>query len=573
MSETTGKIEWYLARDGQQHGPLTENELDKFIELGHLRPTDLLWKAGFEDWRTALEVFPPPPPTPPLPDPTADAASNEDPDEKPEQGTARPSASSQEHSSGRDIADETSQPRLEQRSVRERIAERNAEIEERSAARAEPRLHATDGQGGARRADERPHQSDGRSDPHSYESSPRGDYQHTAASAPTQRPAQNPMQNPMQDTLQDRAQDRAPASRHTYPDDPPAGQHESQARPTIAAHDGSTAAPINQPQPIDDEDAFLDDEPEGRSGWLMVAAAMFILVIVGAGGLFAYNNQNAIAALYSDLANRKNSGGVAVVRAPTESAKEPAGKPDQSPPSSAPASGTLNNISAAQPLTTPANEPLPEAPLLKSKLWQFAQREFGEWTEKRIEYIQRLPAQDKSKENVNKYLVDSFVRFRRDNAAVALLASPASLEQIAAAFVDSLKALTAKSAQQCYAFISNGESTPEVAPLYFEPQVGTKLEAQMLAILQAVADGKTAPKSKRQPPSSEDFNKLSSELAKRGWSTADLKLFSDPDALSQAKPEIVCRLVTEWFSTQTTLADQGIRDQLIAASLRPVIGG
>jgi hypothetical protein len=95
----------------------------------------------------------------------------------------------------------------------------------------------------------------------------------------------------------------------------------------------------------------------------------------------------------------------------------------------------------------------------------------------------------------------------------------------------------------------------------------------MLAILQAIANGKAAPASARKPPSTEDFNKLSSELANRGWSTADLKLFSDPDALSRAKPEVVCRLVTEWFSTQTVLADQNTRDQLIAASLRPVIGG
>jgi GYF domain 2 len=50
--------QWYIARDGQQFGPLTDAELAKFIDLGHLQPTDLLWREGFPDWRPALVVFP-----------------------------------------------------------------------------------------------------------------------------------------------------------------------------------------------------------------------------------------------------------------------------------------------------------------------------------------------------------------------------------------------------------------------------------------------------------------------------------------------------------------------------------
>jgi GYF domain 2 len=60
--------QWYIARDGQQFGPLTEAELAKFIDLGHMQPTDLLWREGFTDWRPALVVFPqrnPPAPKPP----------------------------------------------------------------------------------------------------------------------------------------------------------------------------------------------------------------------------------------------------------------------------------------------------------------------------------------------------------------------------------------------------------------------------------------------------------------------------------------------------------------------------
>ena len=50
-------IDWYLARAGQQFGPLSDLEMSKFNELGHLQKTDLVWRKGFSDWRPAGEVF------------------------------------------------------------------------------------------------------------------------------------------------------------------------------------------------------------------------------------------------------------------------------------------------------------------------------------------------------------------------------------------------------------------------------------------------------------------------------------------------------------------------------------
>src|SRR5215469_1377348 len=63
MSSPAAQTQWYLARDGQQYGPLSEAELGRFVELGHLQPTDLLWREGFPDWRPAMVVFPPRAPT------------------------------------------------------------------------------------------------------------------------------------------------------------------------------------------------------------------------------------------------------------------------------------------------------------------------------------------------------------------------------------------------------------------------------------------------------------------------------------------------------------------------------
>jgi GYF domain 2 len=52
-----GPVEWYLARDGQQYGPLSDAELTKFRELGHLYMTDLVWRKGFANWMPAAAVF------------------------------------------------------------------------------------------------------------------------------------------------------------------------------------------------------------------------------------------------------------------------------------------------------------------------------------------------------------------------------------------------------------------------------------------------------------------------------------------------------------------------------------
>lgn len=72
MSDSEHPVEWYLAREGQQFGPLNDVELKKFIELGHMRPNDLLWRHGFPDWRPASTVFPP---GRPAPSPTSNPAA------------------------------------------------------------------------------------------------------------------------------------------------------------------------------------------------------------------------------------------------------------------------------------------------------------------------------------------------------------------------------------------------------------------------------------------------------------------------------------------------------------------
>lgn len=44
---------WWLARDGNNYGPLSEAELAKLVELGHMRDTDFVWCEGWPEWKPA----------------------------------------------------------------------------------------------------------------------------------------------------------------------------------------------------------------------------------------------------------------------------------------------------------------------------------------------------------------------------------------------------------------------------------------------------------------------------------------------------------------------------------------
>ena len=53
MTGQQADIQWYIAREGKQHGPLSDAEMRTFVAQGHLKPTDLIWRPGFADWRPA----------------------------------------------------------------------------------------------------------------------------------------------------------------------------------------------------------------------------------------------------------------------------------------------------------------------------------------------------------------------------------------------------------------------------------------------------------------------------------------------------------------------------------------
>lgn len=74
QNAANGRV-WFISREGQQYGPVSDIEMAKLLELGHLSPVDYVWCEGMGNWSEARTVpelvalrpapLPPPPPPPP----------------------------------------------------------------------------------------------------------------------------------------------------------------------------------------------------------------------------------------------------------------------------------------------------------------------------------------------------------------------------------------------------------------------------------------------------------------------------------------------------------------------------
>ncbi len=47
---------WFFADGDEERGPVTEAQIRALIGTGHLRPDDLVWREGMEDWAPAREL-------------------------------------------------------------------------------------------------------------------------------------------------------------------------------------------------------------------------------------------------------------------------------------------------------------------------------------------------------------------------------------------------------------------------------------------------------------------------------------------------------------------------------------
>ncbi|MGQ0672301.1 MAG: DUF4339 domain-containing protein [Hyphomicrobium sp.] len=472
------EIQWFIARDGQQHGPVTDVEMRKLAELGHLRPQDLVWRQGFPDWRPALVVFPPPPPAPapaPIAAPVqaAVAAPAPAPVQAPMPAPAAAMASPA-------------------------AAHPTSPVSPQAAGPLMPNLLP-------------PLQAPPRKDPTTGGRAARG--------AGAQQPA--------------------PAAERGF--DPQRGM----AAPSM----GGAARPGAQPAPFES----FEDDAKPRSRMIKAFAAVGgVAVVLGLGTLFIIKTRGT------------STSQPVVVSAPSQ---------DQSA-ALAVAPPTASEQPGAQAEATPALTPNPalDERLQKLPVWKVLKRDFADWYARRLSDAAELTAKGTTAEDLDKFLIGEMVKLRKQNAPVALAAPADKLIGMATAFLDNLKALEAIGVPTCYALISKGETAGALVELLQTPDKGKEINAQVLAVFDAVAAGKTE-QIKRESPKKPDYDVLATELGRIGWTQADMQLFSDPRSLASAPPSRVCQMVQDWFEAHLAVTDANVKERLLYETMKPVVGG
>lgn len=57
LSTTSASMNWHYAINGEQQGPISENELKQLFESGQLKENDLIWREGLSEWVSYDFVF------------------------------------------------------------------------------------------------------------------------------------------------------------------------------------------------------------------------------------------------------------------------------------------------------------------------------------------------------------------------------------------------------------------------------------------------------------------------------------------------------------------------------------
>jgi hypothetical protein len=309
--------------------------------------------------------------------------------------------------------------------------------------------------------------------------------------------------------------------------------------PTPAYQGNPRAAPSGkQPSRADRARHVEPEEDEPRGGTLKkMLLAVVLLAVLGAGGWYGYLNRASLMELVVALSSRATSG------TETSPLKGLGGPPQ-----------AIDTTLQATPL------------------WRVVKRDFPDWYAERLKEIADLAAQNKDDAAIGQHMARALVALRRQNINHALAAGFPQLKAVAAAFHDNLARLRKHSIEACFAFISQGEASPVIVSLMQDAAHAGHLQAQLTAVFEAIADGRKAARVYPQPRKT-DYDALTTDLAKRGWTQDDMKLFSDEKLLARAGPEKVCQLVHDWFAAQLDIKDPDMQLRLLVDSLKPVVAG
>jgi hypothetical protein len=324
---------------------------------------------------------------------------------------------------------------------------------------------------------------------------------------------------------------------------PPASADSWNAREQSAPRFTVQTQPTQAPAGLDERD--YEERPRGgglkRLFWTIV-----ILAIGGAGAWYGYENRVMIMDLVATLPS-VGTGGLAV--------------PDQKSLEAPPLKGFIGTADAI------------DGGLQQTALWRVLKRDFPDWYGERLKEAAELAAQNKDEATIGRQMAHALVVLRRQQVSNALSASIPRLKAVATAFFDNLVALRKQSDQACYEFIAQGEMSPTIFSFLQQPSPNTaRLQTQMTAVFEAVADGRKSPRVYPGPRKT-DYDTLAGELNKLGWTQSDMALFSDEKALARANPAKVCQLVHDWFAAQLGLKDADMQLRLLVDSLKPVVAG
>lgn len=528
MSGHETDIQWFIARDGKQHGPVSDLELKKLVELQHLKGTDLLWRQGFADWRTAVSVFPtisdprqPQPAAPAASAPAPAASSPVQPEPQspaPSQPQAAPAPATQLQPASHSALSQpaAAQPASSQPAPSQSVASLGGFMV--TGAGPKPAADAWRTLGEAQnRTESRP---ENRSSPDIGATRPLG--------SPTVRTA-GPFPAPGAATP--RPESRAPAEmmvpqRHVY------------------------EAP----------------GPSRKKKALVIALSLLAMTGIGA----------AIASRYGDdiftyvQLDDSDTNEVPTVKADVLPVAEPS-----PPPAAAPKVAALDaSLETAAPAPSGAVTSVEDIDrkLQARPMWTAVKQEFPDWYQQRVSEVARLSSEHKEQTEITRYLVGELVSLRRENARHALAASTPRHKELAAAFLANLKTLAQESGDGCYDFISKGESSVTIVARIDDPAKSAEIEAQMTAIVAAIAEGKKQP-AEHASPIKTDYDVLAGELGRLGWTQADMQLFANPKELAKAPRSRVCTMLQDWFTAHLAIQDPSTQERLLFETLKPVISG
>jgi hypothetical protein len=509
MSATPGTApppEWFLARDGEQFGPLNDSELRKLVEFGHLKSSDLLWREGFPDWRSARIL---------LEDkaliggvsPAVSPATAPAPAAAPSSAQTAAATAAAAAAAGAAALDPSAV-------VPSSPAQASPQTQRASAYPQPYAQHPS-----ASQIQPGPLQSGLAPTPMNYPAQAGGGHQMSAGGQPSANP-------------QSAAGAYAPAR-------PVDLARPAAAAPVATATRHAGAAPVHR-QDGDDEEDF--DEPEERSRvvvWIKrIAVLVFFSLTLAAAAWYLYPFRDRL--LKALDVSSLNSLGFGASASPVAGFK-------------------------------PTTEATDEA-LQATALWKVLKRDFPEWYGERVKEASALAKAEKGDAEIGKEMVQAVIALRRKHAGDALSATTPKLKTLASSFADNLVRLRKVSVGACHGFISTGETSPDYLRLLSDPKHSSALQAQLVAVFEAIADGRKVPRIYPQPKQA-DYNLLVTALEGRGWTESDMQLFSDSRRFGQAEPDKVCKMVTDWFQAQIEMTDPDAQLRLLADALKPVVAG